>query len=92
MFVGRGRILAFNEDSFIPGKPHVVEVACDLWPTIKYEGEKGYKGLKVTVPTGPADSAKIDAVTLILSYNRIISVSSAHSCWFQRLNYSKLQP
>lgn len=62
MFVGRGRILAFNEAQFAPGKPHVVEVACDLWPTISYAGEKGYKGLAVTVSTGPVDTAKVAAV------------------------------
>jgi len=61
MFVGRGRIISFNEDKFAPGKPHVVDVACDLWPTITYTG-KGYKGLAVTVSTGPVDSVKIDAV------------------------------
>lgn len=63
MFVGKGRVLAFNENLFTPGKSHVVDVACDLWPTIVYEGEKGYKGLEVTVTTAPVDLSKVDAVS-----------------------------
>lgn len=62
MFVGRGRVLEFNADSFSPGKPHVVDVACDLWPTITYRGEQGYKGLQVTVSKGPIDEVKVAAV------------------------------
>ena len=62
MFVGRGRVLEFNENSFTPGKPHVVDVACDLWPTIVYQGEKGYKGLEVTVAKAPIDDVKVVAV------------------------------
>ena len=62
MFVGRGRVLEFNENSFTPGKPHVVDVACDLWPTIVYQGEKGYKGLVVAVPKAPIDDVKVIAV------------------------------
>jgi hypothetical protein len=62
MFVGRGRVLDFNVDSFLPGKPHVLEVACDLWPAISYRGEQGYKGLQVTVNKGPVDAVKVAAV------------------------------
>jgi Bacterial trigger factor protein (TF) len=57
MFVGRGRITNFYEDQFVAGKPHVLEIECDLWPEIDY-GAKGYKGLTVTVNTSPIDMEK----------------------------------
>ena len=67
MFVGRGKILSFNEASFQPGKEHSVDIECDLWPTISYSnGEKdGYKRLVLTVKTSPssaADKDKLEAV------------------------------
>jgi FKBP-type peptidyl-prolyl cis-trans isomerase (trigger factor) len=64
MFVGRGRITHFNENAFVPGKPHTLEIECDLWPEIKYgsEGATGYKGLKVTVQASAIDMEKYDQV------------------------------
>jgi FKBP-type peptidyl-prolyl cis-trans isomerase (trigger factor) len=44
------------------GKPHVIEIECDLWPEITYAGEKGYKGLKVTVTANPVDTEKLEKV------------------------------
>ena len=52
-FVGRGRIVDFKEKSYFPGKEHVIEIECDLWPTISYDGRvDGYKGLDVSVQKG----------------------------------------
>jgi len=48
-FVGRGRILSFNEKDFVAGETHTIDIECDLWPEINYGGENGYKGLKITV-------------------------------------------
>ena len=64
MFVGRGRITEFNENSFTPGKPHVLEIECDLWPEIKSgaAGGSGYKGLKVTVTANAIDMEKYGQV------------------------------
>lgn len=64
-FVGRGRITAFNAESFVAGKPHVISVECDLWPDITYgdiSGGGGYKGLKLTVPKGTFDKEKFESV------------------------------
>lgn len=64
MFVGRGRITSFNENAFVPGKPHVFEIECDLWPEIKYGtgGADGYKGLSVTVSATAIDMEKYEQV------------------------------
>lgn len=62
MFVGRGRITNFNQDQFVGGKPHVLEIECDLWPEIKYAGEKGYKGLKCSAVVQKEDNSKYEAV------------------------------
>ena len=64
MFVGRGRITNFNENAFVPGKPHVFEIECDLWPEIKYGsgGADGYKGLSVTVSAAAIDMEKYEQV------------------------------
>lgn len=62
MFVGRGRITQFNEAKFIAGKPHVLDIECDLWPEISYSGPNGYKGLKCTVVKNKGDDAKYEAV------------------------------
>lgn len=62
MFVGRGRITQFNEKEFAAGKPHFVEVECDLWPDITYNGDKGYKGLSVTVSKPNVDKDKFEQV------------------------------
>ncbi len=52
-----------------------VQVECDLWPEITYAGEKGYKGLKVSVPKAAFDDSKFEQVkytTLIcLSYDLV---------------------
>ena len=48
-FVGRGRIISFNEKDFVAGETHTIDIECDLWPQITYEGENGYKGLKISV-------------------------------------------
>ena len=60
LFVGRGRITNFNVDSFTSGKPHTIEIECDLWPEISYGS--GYKGLKVTATRVDVDTEKYDAV------------------------------
>lgn len=62
MFVGRGRIMEFNEAEFNAGKPHTMAVECDLWPTIEYSGEGGYKGITVTVTKKTVDQAKLEKV------------------------------
>lgn len=62
MFVGRGRITQFNDASFVAGKPHTLDIECDLWPEIKYGGEKGYKGLKCTAIKQNEDTSKYDSV------------------------------
>jgi len=64
MFVGRGRIMDFHVNSFTPGKPHVIDVECDLWPTIIYGGEAGYKGLRVTVVKDLLDTEKMEKIKL----------------------------
>ena len=38
--MGRGKITKFNELTFTPGKAHVIEIECDLWPEIEYTGKK----------------------------------------------------
>lgn len=60
LFVGRGRIVNFNADSFTSGKPHTIEIECDLWPEISYGS--GYKGLQVTATKVDIDTEKYDAV------------------------------
>jgi len=63
IFVGRGRILDFKEDSFVAGMEHTIDIECDLWPTIMYKGDStGYKGLEVTVTKGEIDLEKFDKV------------------------------
>ncbi len=62
MFVGRGRIMQFNEDSFEAGQPHTLTVECDLWPEFTYNGPNGYKGLAVTASKGSFDSDKYEQV------------------------------
>lgn len=62
MFVGRGRIVNFNEAKLIPGSPHTIEVECDLWPTITYSGPDGYKGMKITVVKEKLDFDKYEKV------------------------------
>lgn len=64
MFVGRGRIMDFHVKSFTPGQPHVIDVECDLWPSIVYGGERGYKGLRVTVVKDLMDSEKMEKIKL----------------------------
>jgi trigger factor len=61
LFVGRGRITEFNVDSFTAGKPHNIEIECDLWPDISY-GTPGYKGLKVEAMKVEGDNSKYEAV------------------------------
>jgi len=61
-FVGRGRITKFNENTFVAGKPHSLEIECDLWPEIKYAGEKGYRGLKCSAIIQKEDDSKYEAV------------------------------
>lgn len=61
-FVGRGRITDFNEMKFTGGKPHVVDIECDLWPEITYSGTNGYKGLKVTASKSDIDLEKYEKV------------------------------
>lgn len=60
LFVGRGRIMDFRTAELQPGKPHVIDIECDLWPKITY-GE-GYKGLKVQVVRDAGDEGKIEKV------------------------------
>ena len=60
LFVGRGRIMQFNEDTYTAGKPHTIEIECDLWPDISYEG--GYKGLVVKPSKVPFDTEKYEQV------------------------------
>ena len=60
MFVGRGRITQFHEDTFTAGKPHTIEIECDLWPEITYAG--GYKNMEVTVNAAPIDMEKYEQV------------------------------
>jgi len=63
MFVGRGRITNFDGSNFVPGKPHTIDLECDLWPEIKYNGPDGYKGIAVTVAKDQSvDLAKKEAV------------------------------
>ena len=62
MFVGRGRITNFNEASFMAGKPHIMDIECDLWPEITYTGEGGYKNLVVTAVTSTIDMEKYEQV------------------------------
>lgn len=62
LFVGRGRITAFNEAEFTAGKPHTIEIECDLWPEIAYGGASGYKGLAVTVGKVGFDDDKFEQV------------------------------
>jgi len=61
-FVGRGRITKFNENIYEAGKPHVLEIECDLWPEITYGGENGYKGLKCVATKNAGDESKYEAV------------------------------
>ena len=63
MFVGRGRIMNFNEADYKPGEPHALRVECDLWPEISYGGKTdGYKGLTVIVKKDPIDLKKVASV------------------------------
>ena len=63
MFVGRGRITNFYGNDFVPGKSHTIDLECDLWPEIKYNGPNGYKGISVTVAKDQSvDLAKKEAV------------------------------
>lgn len=63
MFVGRGRITNFFGKDFTPGKPHTIDLECDLWPEIKYNGPDGYKGISVTVAKDQSvDDTKKEAV------------------------------
>jgi hypothetical protein len=62
MFVGRGRITNFNEASFMAGKPHIMDIECDLWPEISYTGEGGYKNLVVTAVSSTIDMEKYEQV------------------------------
>jgi Bacterial trigger factor protein (TF) len=62
MFVGRGRITNFNEASFMAGKPHIMDIECDLWPEISYTGEGGYKNLIVTAVSSTIDMEKYEQV------------------------------
>lgn len=64
MFVGRGRVTNFNGDDFVAGKTHVIDLECDLWPDIVYKGEKGYKGLVVTVEGKPLETEKREQVKM----------------------------
>ena len=66
-FVGRGRILQFNQESFTAGQPHTIELECDLWPEIEYKKQAtgandGYKGLKITVTRPNIDNDKYEQV------------------------------
>lgn len=61
-FVGRGRITNFNEASFMAGKPHIMDIECDLWPEITYTGEGGYKNLQVTAVSSTIDMEKYEQV------------------------------
>jgi len=61
-FVGRGRITDFNEMKFTSGKPHIVDIECDLWPEMSYTGLTGYKKLKVTASKASIDVEKYDKV------------------------------
>ena len=61
-FVGRGRIMQFNEAAFSAGKPHSIEIECDLWPEINYGSDRGYKGLKCSAIKVIEDTSKFDAV------------------------------
>jgi len=44
----------------------VIDVECDLWPSIVYGGERGYKGLRVTVVKDLMDSEKMEKVRMML--------------------------
>ena len=48
--------------AFNAGQPHVIDIECDIVPDIVYTGEKGYKGLKVTVSKSDTDLEKLDKV------------------------------
>lgn len=66
-FVGRGRILQFNEESFNAGQPHTIELECDLWPEIEYKKQAsgtndGYRGLKIDVTRPIVDKEKYEQV------------------------------
>jgi len=62
MFVGKGRVTNFYGNKFDAGKPHAIDIECDLWPKITYGGEKGYKGLEITVESSKIDSEKYEQV------------------------------
>lgn len=77
-FVGRGRITQFNELAYTAGKPHVIEIECDIWPDITYSGENGYKGLKITVTKSDVDIEKFEKVKKsILERYRILTPTDA---------------
>jgi FKBP-type peptidyl-prolyl cis-trans isomerase (trigger factor) len=66
-FVGRGRILNFNERTFEAGNPHTIELECDLWPDITYGKQvsgtnDGYNKLKIQVVKPQIDMQKYDSV------------------------------
>lgn len=66
-FVGRGRILQFNQESFTAGQPHTIELECDLWPDIEYKKQAsgtndGYRGLKITATKPKIDDEKYEQV------------------------------
>ena len=74
MFVGRGRITKFNEALFTAGKPHSLEIECDLWPQITYNGATGYNGLKCTATKVKGDNTKFEAVKKnILEKYKVVS-------------------
>ncbi len=65
VLVGRGRIVDFNVDNFIPGHTHNIDIEVDLWPKIGYgSNDNGYRGLKVTVSRPPVDEEKLEKVKL----------------------------
>ena len=79
MFVGRGRITQFHEDTFTAGKPHTIEIECDLWPEITYAG--GYKNMEVTVNAAPIDMEKYEQVsTHPLTTPTTLTLPFLHTC------------
>lgn len=78
--VGRGKIADFKTSSFVPGKNHVLEVEVELWPTISYSGESGYKSLSVKVPKVDFDREKYEKVkgSILERYKVLEDTSPGH--------------
>ena len=80
-FVGRGRITQFNELAYNPGKPHIIDIECDIWPEITFSTPNGYKGLKVNAVKSDFDVEKYEQVkkSILERYKILTPTEASHA-------------